>query len=116
MIFGASLGFIIIRAIYMNPPDWASTYETQAKWLSTFWATFVGYAGFYTLKKKFWVMSLVSSILLLPFLFLPFLIWADASTKSTPPSSFGVIITGLFAAIGILPLIFVFIKKQEWES
>jgi len=116
MIIGALFGFITIRAIYLAPPDWASLYEIQAKWLSTFWAIFVGYAGLYTLKKKRWVMSLASSILLLPFNVLPFLIWADASKRSIPPSVFGVAITGLFFAIGILPLIFVFIKKQEWES
>jgi len=51
MIITAVIGFIVVRAIYIQPPAWAVPYEGLLKWLSVFWALFVGAGGIYLLKK-----------------------------------------------------------------
>ena len=119
MIIGAVIGFIMVRAIYEQPPAWAVTYEGLLKWLSTFWAIFVGVGGIYTLKRKVWGMCLTSSILLTPIGILPFLAWnailADVSGEEIN-IPFAIVITLLFLAIAILPIVFVYLRKREWES
>ena len=61
-------------------------------WLPWLWAFFVGFGGLYTLKRKEWRLCLTSSILLLP-------------AGIIPPFF-----------VGILPIIFVCLRKREWES
>ena len=61
-------------------------------WLPWLWAFFVGGGGFYTLKRRAWKVCLISSILVLP-------------VGIIPPFF-----------VGILPIIFVCLRKREWES
>ena len=108
MIIGAVLGITMLRAIYGFIPGLLG-------WLPWFWASFVGGGGFYTLKRKAWSVCLASSILLLPLgTVLLFLLWADASVEAITPFAVG--ITMFFFVIGILPLIFVCIRKREWQE
>lgn len=94
MIFTAIVGFSIIRAIigYPGSQPLASDipYVSLLKWLSFFWAFFVGIGGIYTLKRKVWKLCLISSILQ---------VWVIP-----------------IIPIGILPLIFICVRKREWES
>ena len=108
MIIGAVLGFLMLRAIYGFIPGLLGL-------LPWFWAFFVGGGGFYTLKRKAWVVCLIASILLLPMgTALPFLMWTDALSSGEPITPFAVGITTLFFVIGLLPMIFVCLRRREW--
>lgn len=119
MIISAVIGFTMVRAIYGQPPAWAVPYEGLLKWLSTFWAIFVGVGGIYTLKRKVWGMCLISGILIIPIGIIPFLAWsnvlADVSGEVTN-IPFAILMTLLFLAIAILPVVSVCLRKREWES
>ena len=112
MIIGAVMGITLLRAIYGFIPGLLG-------WLPWLWAALVGGGGIYTLKRKEWKLSLISSVLLLPLSILPFLAWSDALESegwgeiNVP---FAVVITLLFLMIGILPAIGVGLRKREWES
>ncbi len=110
MIIGVVLGITMLRAIYGFIPGLLG-------WLPWLWAFFVGGGGFYTLKRKSWGLSLTSSILLLPMgTVLPFLVWTDALSSGEPVTPSAVGITTLFFVLGILPIVFVCLRKREWES
>ena len=110
MIIGAALGIIMLHAAYGYIPGLLG-------WLPWFWAFFVGGGGLYTLKRKAWRLCLASSILLLPMgTVLPFLVLTDALSHGEPVTPFAVGITTLFFVLGIIPIIFVCLRKREWES
>ncbi len=112
MILGVVLGITMLRAIYGSIPGLLG-------FLPWFWAMFVLLGGFYTLKRRNWKLCLFSSILLLPYLILPFLGWffalSDASREEINVPSV-MVITLIFLMIGILPVINVCLRKREWES
>ena len=110
MIIGALLGIILLRAAYGYIPGLLG-------WLPWIWAFFIVGGGFYTLKRRAWKVCLTSSILLLPMgTVLPFLMWTDALSSGELITPFAVGITTLFLVIGIIPIIFVCLRKREWES
>jgi len=119
MIIVACIGWILVRVIYAEPPAWAIPYEGLAKWLSTFWAIFVGAGAIYTLRKKRWVVCLIAGILVVPVSIIPFLAWRDALTDVSGEAidiPFAIVITLVFLAMAILPVVSVRLKKREWES
>jgi hypothetical protein len=120
MIIVAVIGFILVRAIYGQPPAWAVQYEGLLKWLSTFWAIFVGAGGIYTLKRKVWGMCLISGILCIPIGIIPFLTWsavlADVSSGEETNIPLAIVMTLIFLAIAILPAVSVYLRKREWSK
>ena len=118
MIVGALLGLTMIRGIAVSVGISATGFiPGLLGWLLWLWAFLVGGGGYYTLKRKSWGLSLTSGFLLLPMgTVLPFLIWTDASSSGELITPFAMGITTLFFVVGILPLIFVCLKKREWES
>ena len=119
MIIGAILGFTLVRAAYAQPSAWMIPYEGLIKWLSTFWAIFVGAGGIYTLRRKLWGLCLTSSILIIPISIIPFLAWSDVLADVSGEAiniPFAIVITLVFLAIAILPVVSVRLKKREWES
>jgi len=94
MIVTAVIGFAFITAIigYPGSPPLQSDipYPNLLRFLSVFWALFVGYGGILTLQRRAWKLCLVSSILQ---------VWV------IPP-----------AFVGILPLAFICVRRREWQS
>jgi hypothetical protein len=90
MIINAVFGWIYIGTTYTLPAEPAPStgFQILLQWLATFWALFVGYGGILTLKGKAWKLCLASSILQ---------VWV-------PPY------------IGILPLVFICVRKREWQE
>jgi hypothetical protein len=86
MIATAVIGFTFIRTMVALDSDIPN--PNLLKWLSTFWAAFVGYGGVLTLRREAWKLCLISSILQ---------VWV-------PPY------------IGILPLVFICVRKREWRE
>jgi len=114
MTFMAIMGVIMGITRYLGVD---SPYEFLLYVLFIFGAIFVIVGGFYTLKRKSWGLSLTSSILLLPMgTVLPFLMWTDALSSGELITPFAVGITTLFFVLGILPIVFVCLRKREWES
>jgi len=112
MIIGAIMGIMMLRAIYGFIPGLLG-------WLPWLWAGFVGIGGIYTLKRKVWSFCLTSSILMIPISIIPFLAWSDAlADVSGEPINvpFAIVITLIFLAIALLPIISVKLRKTEWES
>ena len=108
MIIGAVMGITLLRAIYGFIPGLLG-------WLPWLWAALVGSGGIYTLKRKGWKVSLISSVLFLPYSVVPFLAWSDAFGEEINVP-FALVITLLFLLIGILPVIGVYLRRKEWES
>lgn len=108
MILSAVLGITMLRAIYGFIPGLLG-------FLPWLWAGSVFSGGFYTLKQKNWKLCLFSSILLLPYLIVPFLAWSDASGEEINVP-FALVITLIFLMIGTLPIISVCLRKKEWEN
>ncbi|MFC1905105.1 hypothetical protein ACFLXT_05050 [Chloroflexota bacterium] len=112
MIICAVMGIVLLRVIYGN-------ISGLLGWLPWLWAALVGGGGIYTLKRKKWKLSLISSVLIIPISILPFLAWsavlADVSGEETN-IPFAIMITLLFLAAAILPIVFVYLRKTEWES
>jgi len=114
MTFMAIMGVIMGITRYLGVD---SPYEFLLYVLFIFGAIFVIVGGFYTLKRKSWGLSLTSSILLLPMgTVLPFLMWTDALSSGELITPFAVGITTLFFVLGILPIVFVCLRKREWEG
>lgn len=111
MFIGALLGITMLRAAYGYIPGLLG-------WLPWFWAVFIGAGGFDTLKRRNWGLCLISSmLLLLPCLILPFFVWADALRSGEEINvPFALAITLFFLMIGILPIIFVILRKGDWRS
>ena len=117
MIVSAVIGFTMVRAIYSQPLESIVQFEGLIQGLSALWATFVGVGGICTLKRKLWGLCLFSSILLLPVVIVPFLMWSDVLTSGEETTiPFAIVITLLFLIIGILPALGVYLRKREWES
>ena len=126
MIIAAVIVWIFIRAIYSLPAGAAPSveYEGLVKWLSTFWAIFVGVGGIYTLQRKAWVVCLIAGILIIPVGIVPFFSWylffTDVPEGTNVPSAIplliAILMTLLFLATAILPVVSVRLKKREWES
>ena len=112
MMIGAILGITMLRAIYGFIPGLLG-------WLPWLWAFFVGAGGIYTLKRKLWGLCLTSSILMIPIGIIPFLAWSDVLADVSGEGiniPFAILVTLLFLAIAILPVVSVRLKKREWES
>jgi len=107
MMIGVVLGITMINAAYGSIPGILG-------WLKWFWFCGVFCGAIYTLKRKSWGICLASSILLLPMgTVLPILLWVDADMETITP--FAVVITIFYFVIGVLPLVFVLLRKRDWE-
>lgn len=119
MIIGAVIGWMLVPVIYTQHPAWTVPYEGLLKWLSIFWALFVSVGGICTLKRKVWGMCLITGILIIPMGIIPFLGWSDVLADVSGQGiniPFAILMTLLFLAIAILPVVSVRLKKREWES
>lgn len=108
MILGAVLGITLLRATFGFIPGLLGLLPWP-------WAISVFLGGFYTLKRTNWKICLFSSILLLPYIILPFLAWSEASGEEINVP-FALVITLIFLMIGTFPVISVCLRKREWES
>lgn len=112
MIIGALLIFMLPRAIFESVPGILG-------WLLSFWSFLVLFGGICVLKKKSWKFSLLSSILLLPIVSLPFLALADTLNNTIANDldiPFMVIMTSVIILIGLFPLFSITAKKWEWDN
>ena len=119
MIIGAVIGWMLVPVIYTQYPSLAIPYEGLLKWLSIFWALFIGAGGICTLKRKVWGMCLITAMLIIPMGILPFLGWSDVLADVSGKRiniPLAIMMTLLFLAIAILPVVSVGLKKREWES
>ena len=122
MIIGAIIEWMTFMAIMgmimgiMGYLEVASPYELLLYVLFIFGAIFVIVGGICTLKRRAWKVCFTSSILLLP---MPLLTLTLVGLAKPSPaeiiavSFYWVIPTSL---VGILPLIFVCLRKREWEG
>jgi hypothetical protein len=112
MIITAVLGITILRTIYGFIPGLLG-------WLPWLWATFVVVGGIETLRRKDWVMCLIAGIFMTPVSIVPFLMWRDILTDASGEAiniPFAILVTLVFLAIAILPVVSVLLRKGEWHG
>ena len=119
MIITAILGFVLPRAIYSSTYGGLGSIPGLLGWLHWFWVITVGAGGVYTLKRKLWGLCLTSGILMIPIGIIPFLAWSDVLAAVSGEGTnipFAIMVTLVFLAIAILPVISVKLRKREWQS
>lgn len=126
MIIGAIIGwiaFIVVKET-MEYPEYSplvSPYRFLLSFLleiilPIFGAIFVIVGGICTLKRRAWKVCFTSSILLLP---VPFLaLYLVVRSPPSPAEIISVFFCWIIPTflVAILPIIFVCLRKREWES
>lgn len=103
MLIDAIFGFAVITTVYPGLPVF----------LPGVWLIFIILGAYYTIKRKSLKLSLTVSILVLPIgTVIPVLAWAESTIEDITPFAVG--ITVFQFLIGVLPFVFISLRKREW--
>jgi len=113
IMYGVKTIVLYVSSLFVD--EWSFRGSTPAMFLiSIIAAVFFITVGVFCLKRKYWEMCFASSICLLVFMFFDLLPTARASIEFLNIPSW--VVLPLLLPWAILPLIFVCLRKSEWQE
>ena len=113
IMYGVKTIVLYVSSIFMDA--WSFRGSTLDMFLiSIIAAVFFTTCGVFCLKRKYWIICFASSICLLVFMFFDLLPTARVSDEFLNIPSW--VVLPLLLAWGIIPLIFVLLRKSEWQE